>query len=81
MGLRYMTRSLIVAALVVGCSSNSGHTADSNLPATDPVVRVETGNRQPSARSDVAVVSPPRHPFAGIDLTVHRLHWYVPQPE
>ena len=75
MGPRRMTRPLVIAALVVGCSSNSGQSADSTVP--DPVGEGDTQMLVQTESTDTSA----RHPLAGIDLTVPRLHLYVPQPE
>lgn len=70
-------RTLVISLIVVGCTLTPGD-VESETPIGDAQSVPTTSIPDPAA---ISVVAPEPHPFAGIDLTRHRLHWYVPQPE
>lgn len=68
-------RVLVISLIVVGCTLTPGD-VEAEIPVSD------TQSAPATSTPDVInTVGTEPHPFAGIDLTRHRLHWYVPQPE
>lgn len=70
-------RVLVISLIAAGCTLAPGD-VETETPVGDTQTVPSTSGSDPAA---INAVAPAPHPFAGIDLTRHRLHWYVPQPE